>query len=412
VFVEADLGFWRSRELFEQLRFKLRDRFSLDSARFLFGVSHTHSSVSLTDSDPALPGGSLLGPYIAHIEHAAQHAIETALQNAEEAVLDWRYGRCALASNRDVPDPNPGSTRVLCGYNPNISADDTLIVGRVTSQSGKMLAAIVNYACHPTTLGWENSAISPDFVGAMRETIESATGTTALFVQGASGELAPRYQYVGDPQVADRHGRHLGYACLAVLEDMDPPGKLLSFERVVESGAPLAVWRYEKAIPSTELDASELRVELPIKNWPTVAELEKQLSATAEREVQERLRRQQDTRRALGDGETFTHSLWIWRIGNAVLVGVPEEPYSVLQMELRQRFCSIPIICVNLVNNRVGGYLPPQDLYELDIYQVWRTPFARGSLEIVISALASGIEQIITGESKPQSFSTAIRSNS
>ena len=401
VFVEADLGFWRSQKLFEQMHSNLRDRFSLDSAYFLFGVSHTHSSVSLTDADAALPGGDLLAPYIAQIEQAAEQAIQTALENAEEALLDWRDGRSALASNRDLPDPTPGSTRVLCGYNPTTSADDTLLVGRVTSKSGKILAAIVNYACHPTTLAWENSAISPDFVGAMRETIESATGATAFFVQGASGELAPRYQYVGDPQVADRHGRHLGYACLAVLEDMDPPGKFLSFDRVVESGAPLAVWRYQEAIGSTELDAKELRVELPIKNWPTAADLARQLSATTDRAVQSRLRRQRDTRRALGDGETFTHSLWIWRIGNAVLVGVPEEAYSALQMKLRQRFRNIPIICVNLVNNRVGGYLPPRDLYEIDIYQVWRTPFARGSLEIVISALSAGIEQIIARESKP-----------
>ena len=78
-------------------------------------------------------------------------------------------------------------------------------------------------------------------------------------------------------------------------------GKFLSFDRVVESGAPLAVWRYLEAIGSTELDAKELRVELPIKNWPTVADLARQLSAATDRAVQE----------ACGDNEI---PAWRWEM--------------------------------------------------------------------------------------------------
>jgi hypothetical protein len=144
-----------------------------------------------------------------------------------------------------------------------------------------------------------------------------------------------------------------------------------------------------------------------LKNWPTAEELERQRSAAADRALEERLRRKRDTRRALGDGDTCSLSLWVWRIGNSILVGVPGEAYSVLQKELRRRYRDMPVVCVNLVNGRVGGYLPPQDLYERDIYQVWRTPFARGSLEIVIDALSEAIAQIMTGNSEPQVCVTA-----
>jgi hypothetical protein len=396
VFIEADLGFWRNRELSERVSSKVRGGFELASSRFLFGLSHTHSSVSLTEPDESLPGGELLRNHLSHIQDAGHEAIRAALESAEEAWLDWHYGRCALASNRDLPEPVPGSTRYVCGYNPDVVADDTLLVGRVTSRTGKRLATLVNYACHPTTLAWENTAISPDFVGAMRDTIEAAAGGTAFFIQGASGELSPRYQYVGDPQVADRHGRHLGYACLATLEDMDPPGKTLAFDRVVESGAPLAVWNLKEVPPSSALDTIEVAASLPLKDWPSAEELERQRSAATDRALQERLRRQRDTRRSLGDGATYSISLWVWRVGGAVFVGVPGEPYSILQRELRQRFRQIPVVCANLVNSAVSSYLPPQDLYEQDIYQVWRTPFARGSLEIVIDVLSRAIEQIMT----------------
>ncbi|HVT29555.1 MAG TPA: alkaline ceramidase, partial [Lacipirellulaceae bacterium] len=132
----------------------------------------------------------------------------------------------------------------------------------------------------------------------------------------------------------------------------------------------------------------------PLKDWPSAEELERQRSATTDRALEERLRRKRDTRLALGDGATCSVLLWIWRVGNSLLVGVPEEAYSLVQTKLRQRYGNTAIACLNLVNDRVGGYLPPQDRYGLNIYQEWRTPFARGSLEIVIDALSNEIERI------------------
>jgi hypothetical protein len=402
VFIDADLGFWRNRQRFQTLRAEIERTRALRPGHLLFGLSHTHSSVTLADPDLEMPGSNLLGPYLERLQLAAEETVQCALQTAQESVLQWHYGRCALASNRDLPEPAAGSHRIVCGFNPSTIADDTLLVGRITSPTGAVRAVIVNYACHPTTLAWENRAISPDFVGAMRETIESAAGGLAVFLQGASGDLAPRYQYVGDPAVADRHGRQLGYATLAALEDMDPPGVRLAFDRVVESGAPLAVWRYEPFVPSTSLAAREIMVELPIKDWPSAAVLEHQRAACTDRAQQERLRRKRDTRIALGDGATCFLPLCVWRIGDAFLVGVPEEAYSKLQVELRRLFPAVHVACVNLVNNRIGGYLPPEELYDEDVYQVWRTPFARGSLEIVIGALATAIREI-TGDELPSS---------
>jgi hypothetical protein len=230
----------------------------------------------------------------------------------------------------------------------------------------------------------------------MRETVEAATGAApALFLQGASGELAPRYQYVGDPAVADRHGRHLGHAALAALEDMEPPGTRLVFDRAVESGAPLAVWRHEPVEPSSRLAALQTSVEVPLKKWPSAEELEQQRAACQDRALEERLRRKRDVRRALGDGDTYRLPVWIWQIGDAVLVGSMAEAYSLLQRQLRSRFPERSILCLNLINGSIA-YLPPKELYDANVYQVWQTPFDRGSLEIVIDALAESIHRILT----------------
>ena len=94
----------------------------------------------------------------------------------------------------------------------------------VTGTDGTLLASVVNYACHPTTLAWDNTLISPDYIGALREVVERETGAPCLFLQGASGELGPVEGFVGDPAVADCNGRQLAYAALSALTALPAAG--------------------------------------------------------------------------------------------------------------------------------------------------------------------------------------------
>lgn len=391
VLIEADLGWWRQLDLYCRFQERLLEELSLGSSRLIFALSHTHASAPLMETDSSLPGSELLGPWMERVYQAAVSAVGQALADADDAILDWHSGRCALAAARDFPDPDRTADRLICGFNPELAADDTLLVGRVTGPSGNLRATLVNYACHPTTLAWENTSISPDYIGAMRKTMEAATGATAFFLQGMSGDLAPRHQYVGDADVADRHGRQLGFAALATLNDMEPPGKQLCFENVVESGAPLAAWRHQPHEISSELRAVELAADLELKNWPTADLLEQQRLACDDRAAEERLRRKRDIRRSLGDGASFPLAVHAWRIGDAVLVGCAGEAYSQLQQKLRKRFPHLAVICMNLINGSVG-YLPPAELYDVAAYPVWQTPFERGCLERVGETMIEALE--------------------
>ena len=77
------------------------------------------------------------------------------------------------------------------------------------------------------------------------------------------------------------------------------------------------------------------------------------------------------------------------------MVGFSYEAYSKLQTELRARFRDRTVICMNLINGTIG-YLPPENKYEFDIYQVWQTPFAKGGLEQLIDAMEERIREMIT----------------
>lgn len=392
VLIAADLGWWKNQEDERFLRNGILNALSLDPSQLMFCLSHTHAGPGLCRNDVSKPGGEYIEQYLYDIQQAAIHTIHTALSNAIPATLNWHYGKCNLAANRDLA--NTRKDRFVVGFNPGEKADDTLLVGRITNQQGKIISTIVNYACHPTTLGWDNLFISPDYIGAMREIIESSTHAPCLFLQGASGELAPAEQYTGDTSVADKHGCQLGYAALSVLESMLPANMDLSFDRIVESGASLGVWKRTDSHPSKTLLGKIIQVQLPLKKLLSLEETEKHWRACEDPVLKERLWRKLNIRKAVGDDEVANIPLWIWRLGDSLLISQPNEAYSLFQQELRKEFPGNAVAVMNVVNGHIG-YLPPAHLYDKDIYPVWQTPFAKGSLEKLIQTSINTSQQMM-----------------
>ncbi len=375
VLVSLDLGWWRSPEDERILRQGLLDRLGLANASLLIALSHTHAGPSISRRDAELPGGELVPPYLEWLQGKVGAACVEALGKLEPAILTVATGSCRLAANRDLVHEGLH----LCGFNPAEEADDTLLVGRVTSRAGRSLATIVNYACHPTTLALENRLLSPDFVGSMREVVESE-GAPCLFLQGASGELGPREGFTSDVSIADAHGRVLGHAVRAILEGMLPPATELRFERAVESGATLGLWERRARTLDGTAAASLTTVTLPRSSSrsPDWADLEPRVR-------EERMRRRQSIE-ALISGDAIPVPLWAWRLGEILLVATPNELYSLLQRELRRRLDRRPLLVASIVNGPYLGYLPDQLAFEggNDTYQVWQSPFGKGALEELI----------------------------
>lgn len=391
VLISADLGWWRNYAEELSFRNKLLTSLNIEPEQLMFCLSHTHAGPVLSPDEAAKPGGEYIVPYLKNIHEAAVKAVNNALSSSVHSILTWHYGKCNLATNRDLPDPE--NKRFVVGFNPGKEADDTLLVGRITDEQGRITGTIVNYACHPTTLAWENRLISPDYVGAMREIVESTTQAPCLFLQGASGELSPAEQYTGDTEVADKNGRQLGYAVITTLESMLPPKRELALNSIVESGAPLAVWKQKAYHPSHKLASIMTEVPFNLKPLPSLEEIEQQYQACEDRVIKERLGRKRSIRKALGDGEVARIPLWIWRLGDSFLIGQPNEAYSYFQKELRKQLLPKAVAVMNIVNGGVG-YLPPHDLYNKDIYQEWQTPFASGSLELLTKTALKAAEEI------------------
>ncbi len=379
-----DLGWWQRSEDEWRVRGGLIEVLHLDPARVMVACVHTHAGASICLEDADKPGGNLIAGFLGQVRTGLIEAAREALARLAPAIMTWAYGRCDLAANRDLPEP--GGSRVVCGFNPAHPADDTVLVGRICDTAGRFKATLVNYACHPTTLAWENRLISPDYVGAMRTLVERDTGgAPCLFLLGAAGDLAPREQYTGDVAVADANGRRLGYAVLAALESMLPAGQCLCYAGLVESGAALAVWARKSFAPSSVVLAERIDVELPLKPLPAEEQVRREMECCGDRVLAERLRRKLRVLRLVGSGPSCRMPVWIWRVGGAVFVGQSNEAYSALQVELRRRFPQAAVAVLNLVNGSCG-YLSPPELHGSDIYQVWQSPFDRAALPGLIAA--------------------------
>jgi hypothetical protein len=395
--VALDIGWFPYVEDWKAFNRSLLERTGLGESEILVQLSHTHAGANTNSSLQGRPGADLIKPYLEELAVHVGDAIVEARAALQPAFVAWGSGRCSLAKNRDFWDEAEG--RFACGYNPDVEADETVLVGRVTGADGAVLATIFNYACHPTTLAWDNKLLSPDYVGAAREVLEQAFSAPALFLQGAAGEVAPRDDYVGDTAVADRNGRQLGHAAAAAIEALPPAGTQFAYTGMVASGANLGAWAYEPAGPEQLERARVLERALdrvPLQRKEDLGVVESLSSSTPESGPErEKALRRELLRLALGDDPVHQMPLWTWRLGEALLVAVPNEPYTVFQTELRRRFAGTPVLVLMTTNGGVG-YLPPRDTYGSGRYQEQQSPYAPGCLEQATDAAGEALARVTT----------------
>ena len=374
--------------------------------------SHTHGAGLMGLERVSLPGGDLIPGYLKSVAEKSAALVNEAVVRLAPVTIVYGTGRCDLAAHRDFWD---GARQLFaCGFNPGTPADDTVLVARVAGADGQPVASIVNYACHPTTLAWDNTLISPDYIGAMREVVERETGAPCLFLQGACGELGPREGFVGDPAVADRNGRQLGYAALAALTALPAAGTRFEYAGPVVSGATLGAWRHAPLDAAAQARAQHWQLwrwHEPLRHRPgqptreqVAADLQRfqneeqaaRVAGDAARAADCRAMAERKTRllHRLGQlppGDRFPLQVVLWRVGDAFWLGAQGESYSHLQTELRARFPQAAIIVASIAADWGAAYLPPADLYDSGIYQETIAVVAAGSLEQLIAAVAERI---------------------
>ena len=203
-----------------------------DRVRKSAGVTHVCFSASHTHSGPAIDefyGAKRPAWETAALDKIAA-AIESAATKLAPAKISTGAGSVFIGHNRRYVQPD-GKVKMLwrnATKTPTHPLDPRVGVIRVDSKSGKTLAVVINYACHPVVFGPDNLRYSADYPGAAAEVVEQSFGAdcVCLFLQGAPGDINPYYDKMkleeGAETLMRETGRQLGDEALRVAKSLVP----------------------------------------------------------------------------------------------------------------------------------------------------------------------------------------------
>jgi len=218
VIVTADLLFL-PHEITDVVAARCEKEFGLTRSQLLFNASHTHSGPAIWPKIRVL-----FDLNQADTERCRQYALKLmdqlvwivgrSLSNLLPAKLSYGQGEAGFAVNRriallrelnpgkDFPAPIDHSVPVLC----------------VTSPDGKLLAVLLGYACHNTTLTGDFYEVSGDYAGFAQAIFERKhLGTQAMFLELCGGDQNPSPR--GRIDLPEKYGHELSDAVDRALKE-------------------------------------------------------------------------------------------------------------------------------------------------------------------------------------------------
>jgi hypothetical protein len=385
----------------------------VDPQHITVAVTHTHAGPLTTrDYDPKEK--PVRTQYMQYIQEQTIVAVLRAKGAQEPVTVTAGYGACRIGKNRRQLLEDG---RTITGCNESGNSDPTVSVLGFNRDNGETVASIVQYACHPTMLGYMNTLISPDYPGVTKRIVEHLAGGTCLFLQGAAGDIGPGPEGFKDNYAAmKRIGTELGCEAAKILLQAKAEEMAFHFDQVIESGASLGVWSGSKKVKQEE---SPFRVwsgviRLPLQEQLPVPEAESRYSEC--RLELERLQQQG------GDSEAIRYAgykakraslalerskqfygkletdieVHVTRLGEAVIVGVPLEPFSEIGQKIREQSPYAYTLFGGYTNGWFG-YLPTSQAFSEGGYEVETSPFSPKAADRLIEGVVRILVEMKAG---------------
>lgn len=191
-----------SDAIVEELAARLKRRAGLARANLVVAATHTHSAPLLEGVAPSIFGADLpadqaaaVRAYTARFINVLERVALAALESRRPLAVSWGRGTAQFAANRRTPGG---------------PVDHDLPVLKVAEPGpkGGLVAVVVAYACHCTTLDPAANTVGGDWAGDAAAAIEADhPGSSALVLIGCGADANP----VDRPgrEVARRHGRSI-----------------------------------------------------------------------------------------------------------------------------------------------------------------------------------------------------------
>ncbi len=209
------------------------------------------------------------------------------------------------------------------------------VVAAKESGSGKMIAALMHFGCHPETLWNDNKRVSSDFVGPLCEELSSELKAFAMFANGALGGM--------------------------VTPDISMKAKLPEREeflnRVVKSlkESVYAALAAEGTPLEGEISSKRSRVALVNSNWRF--KLLNKIGVFA---------------RETSDISLLNTEITLANLCGLPLVGLPGEPLPAVGYEVKSRLGDPDALVLGLANDELG-YILPKGHFRSRLYKYEQT---------------------------------------
>lgn len=380
----------------------------VDKKCIRFSCTHTHSGPNTFRLPMIRQGLDMALAYIETLPSRAAGAAWQALQNLQPVNVGIAIGSCDINVNRRSKD---SEGRTFVGCNLEGESDRRVHVIRFDNERGEVIASILHYACHPTTMGWQNEWVTPDYPGQAKKVVEETLGGTCLFLQGASADLGPRRGFIGDRNVYRRLGTILGLEAAKLGWNIDTQPTSLKLRGIQESGARIGLYEEVPLKPlDTILRATSQMIDLPVREHPSPdvaeanAEKRRQEARALPDSAPDHERRAANARATqagmASDRARLYHGkssiywpLHLLAIGDIALVGIAGEPFQQIAREIEAQSPYTHTLVSGYTN---GGfaYIPTGDEYAAGGYEVETTPFAPEAAEKLIAATVSALKEL------------------
>lgn len=367
--------------------------------------THTHSGPVSGNTWSAWmsAGADMATSYDARLCDEAAGVAWAALNRLEPVRVEAGCGTSSIGVNRRFQ--RPVDSIMVVGRNWSGPVDQEVQVLRFDTVNGRPLATIVNYACHPITVGPDNDLITPDFPGVVKRVVEQATGSTCLFLQGAAADIGPiRGGAHNGAQEYKRLGAMLGHEASRVWWELEVPQRNNQYLGTLESGAPLAIYA-DEPLPDHECSLLVISrvVDLPTRQigdpdhldaefTTLLAGLDRLRNHGADSEIRElTMRAKRAGMRARLARQIAARATWGVEIqGIAIgqdiaLFASAAEPF----VDIGRKVKEVSPFARTLFSgySNVGwAYLPTADAYPLGGYEVEVTPFAPEAADAFVAA--------------------------
>ena len=318
----------------------LREQISLQTgipySHIFIHTTHTHSAPRVTGFSVE-PGGPNYNFRTKFMETLVSNAVQTANNKAAFVPFTIEAGK--------------GESDINCNRREKDGPiDHDVYAVRFLDKKGKPIVSMLNFSCHPVSLGHRSRAVSTDYPGIAVEELQKEWGGEVFFFTGASGNVDPCGPLSAETSYAEERGKQLADAIRQISFVKLKPDQTLCV-RNAEVQLPFRISQITEDAINAHVDE--------ILQW--------NVSGTWKNDV---INWQKEILEKMANGEVKNYlpfQIGSVRVGSLLFFFTQGEPFNEYQTILRESRPDAPVLFIAYTNGQ-NSYLPSKHAFSVDAY--------------------------------------------